>query len=73
MPGMETVPEHGRPISVLGPVPPDDDPLADLDASGRLSRPRAGLSDLPAPVPLPDDGGPTLSEVLQRMRDEDER
>lgn len=28
---------------------------------------------LPRPLPLPDDGGPTLSEVLQQMRDEDDR
>ena len=68
-----TVTEHGRPVAVLGPVPPDDDPLADLVAAGRLVLPTAALCDLPAPVPLPDDGGPTLSEVLQRMRDEDER
>lgn len=65
-----TVTEHGRPVAVLGPVPPPDDPLADLIAAGRV---RAALDELLAPLALADDGGPTLSQVLQSMRDEDER
>lgn len=68
-----TVTEHGRPVAVLAPLPPDDDPLADLVAAGRVVLPTAELMDLSAPLPPLDDGGPTLSTVLQRMRDEDER
>lgn len=68
-----TVTEHGRPVALLAPVPPDDDPLADLIASGRLRPATLRVEDLPEPVLLPADGGPALSEVLQQMRDEDPR
>lgn len=68
-----TVTEHGRPVALLGPVPTDDDPLGDLIAAGRVLPATLALDELPDPVALPDDGGPTLSEVLQAMRDEDDR
>ncbi len=66
------VTDHGQPVALLTPLPPDDDPFADLVAAGRMRparRPFSGARHLR----LPDDGGPTLSEVLQQMRDEDER
>lgn len=64
-----TVTEHGRPVALLSPLPPDDDPLADLVASGRLSR-APGPFVAPEPVLL-EDGGPALTEVLRQMRDEE--
>jgi len=67
-----TVTEHGHPVALLSPVPPGDDPFADLVAAGRATPATARFVDLPDPLPsLP--GSPTLSEVLQAMRDEDRR
>jgi prevent-host-death family protein len=68
------VTEHGRPVALLTPLRRTGDEVLDrLDAEGRLVRPRSRRRPLPKPLPLPDDGGPTLSEVLQQMRDEDDR
>ena len=67
------VTEHGRRVALLAPIPAlDDDPLADLVALGRVSPERGTLADLPPPLP-PAPGRPSLSEVLQQMRDEDVR
>jgi prevent-host-death family protein len=66
------VTDHGRPVALLTPLPPDDDPFADLIASGRATAPRRPFSGA-RHLPLPDDGRPALSEVLQQMRDEDDR
>ena len=64
-----TVTEHGRPVALLAPLPPADDPLADLVAAGRLSVP---VKAFEAPTPAPwDSTGPTASEILQQMRDEE--
>jgi prevent-host-death family protein len=69
------VTDHGHPVALLTPIRRAGDEILDrLEAEGLLVRPRRrrrGL--LPKPPPLPDDGGPTLSEVLQQMRDEDDR
>lgn len=65
-----TVTEHGRAVALLTPVPPSDDPLADLVAAGRVTPARRPL-DLPEPLLAAPAGGPTLSDVLQRMRDEE--
>ena len=67
------VTEHGRPVALLTPIRSTGDSVLDeLEAQGRLERPRTPGSRR-RPVPLPPDGGPTLSEVLQQMRDEDDR
>ena len=67
------VTDHGHPVALLTPIPTTGDSvLDDLEAQGRIRRPRSGRRRRP-PVPLPPDGGPTLSEVLQHMRDEDDR
>lgn len=66
------VTDRGQPVALLTPLPPDDDPFADLIASGRLIPAKQAFTG-PRYLPLPDDGGPTLSEVLQQTRDEDER
>lgn len=67
------VTDHGHPVALLTPLPhTGDSTLDDLEAQGRIVRPRSRGRRRP-PVPLPPDGGPTLSEVLQEMRDEDDR
>jgi len=65
-----TVTEHGRAVAGLGPLPADGHPLADLLAAGKARPAQRPLSTLA--VPRPGDGQP-LSEVLQVMRDEDDR
>jgi prevent-host-death family protein len=68
------VTEHGRPVALLTPLRASGDEVLDrLEAEGRLVRARSHRRPLPKPLPMPDDGGPTLSEVLQQMRDEDDR
>jgi prevent-host-death family protein len=67
-----TVTDHGRPVALLTPLPRDDDPLAALIAAGKVIPARRRLEDLPPPIKLPP-GSPTLSQILQEMRDEDDR
>ncbi len=65
------VTEHGRPVALLSPIHTTGDEVLDrLEAQGLLIRGRRG--PLPKPLP-PTPGKPTLSEVLQQMRDEDDR
>lgn len=67
------VTDHGHPVALLTPIRSTGESVLDeLEAQGRLIRPRTRGRRRP-PVPLPPDGGPTLSEVLQQMRDEDDR
>ncbi len=66
-----TVTDHGRPVAVLAPLPPDDDPLADLVAAGLVGPRKGGLGHLRPAQPRP--GDRPLSEILQDMRDEDPR
>jgi prevent-host-death family protein len=67
------VTEHGHPVALLTPIPNSGDPvLDDLEAQGLLERPKVRRRPLPPPVPL-EPGEPTLSEILQQMRDEDDR
>jgi len=67
-----TVTDRGRPVAMLSPVPNDENPLAALIATGELTPAKGRLADLPPPIKLPP-GAPTLSEILQQMRDEDDR
>lgn len=67
------VTDHGHPVALLTPVRYSGDSVLDeLEAQGLLERPRSRRRPLPPPVPL-EPGEPTLSEVLQQMRDEDDR
>jgi len=67
------VTEHGLPVALLTPIPNSGEPVLDeLEAQGLLERPKVRRRPLPRPVPL-EPGEPTLSEVLQHMRDEDDR
>jgi prevent-host-death family protein len=67
------VTEHGRPVARLGPLQPGRLGVLDrLIAEGRAI-PGAGgnVADLGLPPAI--GPGPTLSDVLARMRDEDDR
>jgi prevent-host-death family protein len=67
------VTEHGHPVALLTPIPNSGEPVLDeLEAQGLLERPKVRRRPLPRPVPL-EPGEPTLSEILQQMRDEDDR
>ena len=67
-----TVTDHGRAVAVLAPLPPDDDPLADLVAAGLVEPRKGGLGGLPEPA-QPRPGDRPLSEILREMRDEETR
>ncbi len=67
------VTERGEPVARLTPLA--DRPASRIEqmiADGRISPPTRSWDELPPPVTLPS-GGPTLSQVLQKMRDEDSR
>ena len=69
------VTEHGHPVALLTPIPKTDNAVLDrLEAEGLLEQ-RAGPRNhlLPKPLPRSDDGGPTLSEIIIREREEDWR
>lgn len=67
------VTEHGRPVARLTPLPPHQMSVLDrMIAEGRAYPGKGGnLADLRPPLDI--GPGPTLSEVLQQMRDEDDR
>lgn len=68
------VTEHGQPVAQLGPRPVT--PLSILDqmiADGRATPATIRPRDIPPPLPNPDPNGPTVTEILLAMRDEDER
>jgi len=67
------VTEHGRPVARLGPLPPRRmGVLERLVAEGRAIPGTGGsLADLELPAGI--GTGPALSDVLARMRDEDDR
>ena len=67
------VTDHGHPVALLSPIrTTGDDVLDRLEAEGLLVRGRRRTGMLPKPLPATP-GKPTLSEVLQQMRDEDDR
>lgn len=65
------VTEHGQPVAQLGPRPPRSTSIIDqLIAEGRITPAKRSHKDLPPPPKIP---GRPLSEILQEMRDEDDR
>lgn len=63
------VTERGIPVAQLGPLPPADDSLARLEASGLLVRRAARrLEDLGPPIPLP--RGVSISKILDELRED---
>lgn len=68
------VTEHGRPVARLAPHPPEPRSILDqMIADGRVSPAKRSHRLLPPPPPDTAPGIPTLSGILQAMRDEDER
>ena len=67
------VTEHGKPVALLVPLPPEDDPLARMIAEGRVTPARYDLQEyLRAHPPLPAlRGEKTLTEILLEMREEE--
>lgn len=65
------VTDRGRPVAVLAPLPRTTSRYDELLAQGLITPATGSIQDLPPPPPLPDDGGPTLSQVLQEMRDDE--
>lgn len=68
------VTDHGHPVAFLTPIRSTGESVLDeLEAQGRLVRPsNPRRRPLPRPLP-PKPGARPLSEVLQEMRDEDDR
>jgi prevent-host-death family protein len=65
------VTERGRTVARLTPQPPETlSPLQRLIAEGRAQAPTARIQDIPPPVRIE---GVSVSDVLRRMRDEDDR
>jgi prevent-host-death family protein len=68
------VTEHGRPVARLGPnVPRKLSILDQMIADGRATPATFDHHRLPPPPPDPTPGGPTLSEIILSMRDEEYR
>jgi prevent-host-death family protein len=67
------VTEHGKPVALLVPLPPEDDPLARMIAEGRVTPARYDLQEyLRNHPPLPAlRGEKTLTEILLEMREEE--
>ncbi len=63
-----TVTDHGRPVALLSPLPPDNDRLAELVAAGVLE-PRKPRGPLPEPQRW--NLSVQLSDEISRLRDED--
>lgn len=68
------VTEHGQPVAQLGPRTPRPSSLVDeMIADGRIVPATVDHRSIPLPLPDPDPEGPSLTEILLRMRDEERR
>lgn len=64
------VTEHGRPVAVLAPLPPPAESVLDrLIREGRARPGKGNLLDLGPPIKLPP-GSPSLSEILDELRED---
>lgn len=61
--------DRGRPVAMLGPVP-GGGPLRRLRVSGDVTGARAGLTDLPEPLPLAPGQKPPSRVLAGLRRDE---
>jgi prevent-host-death family protein len=66
-----TVTNRGERVAVLGPIG-GGSRVDRLIAEGRIREAETPYDDF-EPLDLDDDGGPTLTQILQKMRDEDDR
>jgi len=65
------VTERGQTVARLTPQPPESlSPLQRLIAEGRATAPTRSHKNLPPPMKI---DGVSVSEILQQMRDEDDR
>ena len=65
------VTERGQPVARLSPLEDRPSSLVEqMIADGRITPATRRMQDLPPPITLP---GRPLSEILQEMRDEDDR
>jgi prevent-host-death family protein len=65
------VTERGQTVARLTPQPPETlSPLQRLIAEGRATAPTRSHKNLPPPIKI---DGVSVSEILQQMRDEDDR
>jgi prevent-host-death family protein len=68
------VTEHGQPVAQLGPRVSKPASIIDhMIAEGRATAATFDHRKLPYPPSIPDPSGRTLSEILQEMRDEEDR
>ena len=68
------VTEHGRPVARLAPNPPHQMSIVDrMTADGRITPATHDHRLTPPPPPDPAPEYPSLSGILQEMRDEDDR
>ena len=68
------VTEHGQPVAQLGPRPAKPISIVDqMIAEGRITPATFDHRQIKLPTAHPNPGGPTLSEILQEMRDEEYR
>ncbi len=68
------VTEHGQPVAHLGPRPAQTVSIIDqMIADGRATPATFDHRKIPPPLPDPNPTGPTLTEILLQMRDEDDR
>jgi len=68
------VTEHGHSVARLTPNPPAKLSILDqMIADGRVTPATFDHRKIPPPPPDPTPGEPTLSEILQQMRDEEYR
>ncbi len=66
------VTERGEPVAELRPRPMERRSVLDrLIAEGRVTPATIRPRDIPPPLPDPDPDGPTLTEILLQMRDEE--
>jgi prevent-host-death family protein len=66
--------ERGHPVAVLAPVPERGSLVARLAADGRATTPTISPQDLGQPEAWPvQPGTPTLSQILEAMRNEETR
>ena len=68
------VTERGEPVAELRPRPSERRSILDqLIAEGRATPATMRPRDIPPPLPDPDPTGPTLTDILLEMREEDDR
>jgi prevent-host-death family protein len=66
------VTEHGEPVARLGPPPPIVSIIDQMIADGRITPATRDHRRATLPPPMPDDyDGPTATEILLQMREEE--